>query len=204
MRVRSSSAACRASIACSNGTSTPISPVEGLMVPTKATAAMKVRYSKLGSAIPVNTMRPAPSSSMLRRSCRGAIRPTSSVRTAVPSERHCGDEPDLHRAQADRGQIGRKDDDGEAVAEPAQTTRRVKQADVRALAPAGIHSPASFPAALRLPAAQEQDEAHDVFAPLRPVGVDGDRGDLPVIVQHDISRGCPAFDPRPSRREGRL
>src|SRR5467141_2342236 len=36
-------------------------------------------------------------------------------------------------------------------------------------------------------AAQKQDDAHDVFVLLRQVGVDGDRGQLLFVVQHDIS-----------------
>ena len=36
-------------------------------------------------------------------------------------------------------------------------------------------------------AAQKQDEAHDVFVLLRLVGVDRDRGDLPVVVKNRIA-----------------
>src|SRR5229473_2612106 len=47
---------------------------------------------------------------------------------------------------------------------------------------------------VRLPAAaQKQDEAHDVFVLLRLVGVDRDRGNLPVVVQNRIAWGGPAF-----------
>src|SRR5215470_19282755 len=40
---------------------------------------------------------------------------------------------------------------------------------------------------LPLPASQEENQAHDVFALLRQVGVDGDRRGVPFVVQHDIS-----------------
>src|SRR5712671_7212053 len=43
------------------------------------------------------------------------------------------DKPDPNRAEADGRQISRQDDDREAVAEPAQTSRRVEQMDVRAI-----------------------------------------------------------------------
>jgi hypothetical protein len=44
-----------------------------------------------------------------------------------------------------------------------------------------------------LPTSQEQDQAHDVFALLCPVGVDGYRCRLLVVVQHDISGRCAAL-----------
>jgi hypothetical protein len=47
---------------------------------------------------------------------------------------------------------------------------------------------------VRLPAAaQKQDEAHDVFVLLRLVGVNRDRGNLPVVVKNSIARGGPAL-----------
>src|SRR5229473_3610203 len=46
------------------------------------------------------------------------------------SRRH---KPDLDRAEADRREISRQDDDREAIAEPAQTSRGVEQMDVRAI-----------------------------------------------------------------------
>src|SRR5215468_11441022 len=38
-----------------------------------------------------------------------------------------------------------------------------------------------------LSTAQKQDQSHDVLALLCQVGVDGDRGRVPSVVQHDIS-----------------
>ena len=58
-------------MACSSGTSTPRSPVDGLIVPTKATIAMTANSSTLGNTTPVATIKTAPASSRLRRSCRG-------------------------------------------------------------------------------------------------------------------------------------
>src|SRR5712692_762827 len=42
-------------------------------------------------------------------------------------------------------------------------------------------------ASASLPAPEKQDKAHNMLALLRQVGVDGDRGQLPFVVQHDIS-----------------
>ena len=63
----------------------PMSPVDGLMVPTKATTAIKAMCWKLGNANPVSVMMPAPLSISVRKSWRGAMAPIRSVRTAVPS-----------------------------------------------------------------------------------------------------------------------
>src|SRR5262245_8880210 len=45
-----------------------------------------------------------------------------------------------------------------------------------------------FRSLLPLPPSQEQDQTHDVLALLRQVGVDGDRGRVPFIMEHDIFR----------------
>jgi hypothetical protein len=55
-------------MACSSGTNTPLSPADGLIVPMKATTAMKTMCSKAGNASPVATIRPAASNSRWRRS----------------------------------------------------------------------------------------------------------------------------------------
>ena len=55
------------------------------MVPTNATSSTKAMCSTCGKTIPVATIRPAPSISMLRRSCRGATKPTASVSSDEPS-----------------------------------------------------------------------------------------------------------------------
>src|SRR5260370_40408823 len=54
-----------------------------------------------------------------------------------PEEGRRRHKPDLDRAEADRREISRQDDDREAVAESAQTSRGVEQIDVRAI---GWHS----------------------------------------------------------------
>src|SRR5262249_41791563 len=49
-----------------------------------------------------------------------------------PEERSRRHKSDLDRVEADGREISRQDDDREAVAEPAQTSRGVEQKDVRA------------------------------------------------------------------------
>jgi hypothetical protein len=93
-------------------------------------------------------------------------------------------ESDLHGAKADCSQVGREYDDSEAVAEPTQATCPVEQMDIRATRAIHLHG---RPWRALLPALQKQNKAHDMFILLSPVGVDGDRGQLPFIVQHDIS-----------------
>src|SRR5215467_5834282 len=51
---------------------------------------------------------------------------------------------------------------------------------------------------LPLPASQEQNQAHNMFALVRQVGVDGDRGRVLFVVQHDISGRGPTFDLGPA------
>src|SRR5262245_7111381 len=72
-------------MACSSGTSTPKSPVDGFMVPTNATIAMMANRSTPGNAMPVHAIKAAPPSRKLRRSCLGAMNPTLKVSNAVPS-----------------------------------------------------------------------------------------------------------------------
>ncbi len=55
------------------------------MVPMKATSTIRTKCSTLGNARPVAAIRPAPKISSARRSWRGAIQPTISVSSAVPS-----------------------------------------------------------------------------------------------------------------------
>ena len=82
-------------MACSIGTSTPRSPVEGLIVPMNATSSDEDDCSTLGNASPVSAISAAPASSSVRRSWRGAIAPIASVSSAVPSSEAVSDEPDL-------------------------------------------------------------------------------------------------------------
>ena len=86
--------------------------------------------SLTGNARPVATMSAAPSSSRLRRSWRGAKKPTASVSTDEPASAAVATSPDLQRRVADRRQIGGQQDDGEAVAETAKAARRIEQDNV--------------------------------------------------------------------------
>ena len=83
--VRSWSATPCASIACSSGTSMPMSPVDGLIVPKNATSRTNAICPACGNASPVAAIsrrRPA-------AGCAGhaaaARKPTASVSTAEPS-----------------------------------------------------------------------------------------------------------------------
>ena len=71
-----------------------------------------------------------PPSSRVRRSWRGATTPTASVSSAVPSSDAVATMPICDRVVTDRGQIGRQDDDGEAVAEAAHAARGIEQQDI--------------------------------------------------------------------------
>ena len=59
--------------------------VDGFIVPTNATIAMIAKTWTLGRAKPVHAINSAPPSMKLRRSCRGAMKPTTRVSNAVPS-----------------------------------------------------------------------------------------------------------------------
>lgn len=63
----------------------PESPPDGLMLPMKAISRTKASVSAAGNTRPVKTISPAPARNRLRSSNRGAMKPVSKVRAAVPS-----------------------------------------------------------------------------------------------------------------------
>ena len=131
MAVRSRAAVSRVSSACSSGTSMPESPPDGLMLPMKAISRTKASVSAAGNIRPVKTISPAPARNRLRSSNRGAMKPVSRVRAAVPSSEALATTPICLRAEAHGLEVDRQNDDGKAVAEAAQRAGGVQAENIR-------------------------------------------------------------------------
>ena len=103
----------------------PRSPVEGLIVPMKATSSTK--RDVLGRwGTPARSRPSGPRRAAAACAGRGAAprRRSSASAARCRAARRSPRCPICDRVIADRGQIGRQDDDGEAVAEAAQAARR--------------------------------------------------------------------------------
>ena len=119
-------------MACSSGTSTPRSPVGGLIVPTNATIAMTANSSTLGNARPVQAINSAPPSRKIRKSCRGAMNPTARVSNAVPSNDALTMIPISPALKPIADRYAGKIMTGKAVAKPADATSNEQQSDISA------------------------------------------------------------------------
>ena len=116
----------------------PMSPVVGFMVPTKAIAAMKTRCWTLRDRDPGEDHQHRAGQKQRAHVVARRQVPDRQGRRGRAEKRSCCHDADLERIEPELQQIGRQDDGGEPVAESARRARRVQVEDVRP--PAGAQA----------------------------------------------------------------